>query len=216
MQDLREALETCTWLPVAPGWTEHYTDGVSQPFYVHQATGRKQWQRPAAVEPQPAVTPHVPTSMAPSLSRQSYTSEMSDTSLEAVSVLSTLAVRRQSGLRAAVSCPCNASDACAAVFDIKRTEEQRQVKQPLEEDSADVTSKLAELDMTGGRVQLIDSAGSFEALKAGPGRRQKKHRSVCYKQEMPAVKKGLRRSNSCQLHIQQSKMPLRQLLEFSN
>ncbi|KAL0049418.1 hypothetical protein WJX82_001832 [Trebouxia sp. C0006] len=53
-KDLQEALDSCAWLPVAPGWTEHIAPGYHQPFYFHQATGRKQWQRPAVVEAQPA------------------------------------------------------------------------------------------------------------------------------------------------------------------
>lgn len=53
MQDLQEALNTCTWEPVAAGWTEYYSEG--RPFYVHQATGYKQWDRPAATHV-PAVT----------------------------------------------------------------------------------------------------------------------------------------------------------------
>lgn len=45
-QDLQEAFNTCTWEPVAAGWTEYRAEG--RPYYVYQATGYKQWERPAA------------------------------------------------------------------------------------------------------------------------------------------------------------------------
>lgn len=47
-QDLQEAFNTCTWKPVAAGWTEYHSQG--RPYYVHQATGYKQWDRPAATD----------------------------------------------------------------------------------------------------------------------------------------------------------------------
>ena len=39
-------MNTCTWEPVPAGWTEYHSEG--RPYYVHQATGYKQWDRPAA------------------------------------------------------------------------------------------------------------------------------------------------------------------------
>jgi len=48
LQDLQEALNTCTWEPVAAGWAVYHAEG--RPFYVHQATGYKQWDRPAATD----------------------------------------------------------------------------------------------------------------------------------------------------------------------
>lgn len=213
MQDLRESLETCAWLPVAPGWTEHYTAGVQQPFYFHQATGRKQWQRPAAVE-QEAATSQAQAPQAPSLSRQSCASEISDTSLEEVAIRSSLSNRRQLGIRSAVSCPCNASDACAAVFDIKCKGEKRAAKHLREES---VSSKFAELDVSGSPGQLLDSASSFESARAGQGRLVKKLSPVSlFKQDLQEAKRGLRRSSSCQLHVQKVKMPKYQLLELSH
>ena len=214
LQDLKESLETCTWLPVAPGWTEHYTAGVQQPFYFHQATGRKQWQRPAAVEPQAASTPHAQVSQAPSLSRQSYASEVSDTSLEEVAIRSSQAQRRQMGIRSAVSCPCNASDACAAVFDIKGQGEKRQAKR-LRDD--DVSAQFAGMDVNGSPGLLMDSASSFEAARAGQGRVLKKLSPVSlFKQDIQEAK-GLRRSNSCQLLVQKVRVPSRrQLLKLSH
>ncbi|KAA6427019.1 MAG: hypothetical protein FRX49_03343 [Trebouxia sp. A1-2] len=47
-QDLQEAFNTCTWEPVAAGWTQYHAQGW--PYYVHQATGYKQWHRPAATD----------------------------------------------------------------------------------------------------------------------------------------------------------------------
>ena len=48
LQDLQEALDTCTWEPVAAGWAEYHAEG--RPYYVHRATGYKQWDRPAATD----------------------------------------------------------------------------------------------------------------------------------------------------------------------
>ncbi|DBA95156.1 TPA: hypothetical protein ACH3X1_015709 [Trebouxia sp. C0004] len=61
-QDLQKALDTCTWEPVAAGWTEYYSEG--RPYYVHQATGYKQWDRPA-VNDVPAVSFAVTHTQAP-------------------------------------------------------------------------------------------------------------------------------------------------------
>lgn len=36
----------CVWQPLAAGWNEYVTS--HRPFYVHHATGIKQWSRPAA------------------------------------------------------------------------------------------------------------------------------------------------------------------------
>lgn len=216
MQDLKESLETCTWLPVAPGWTEHYTTGVQQPFYYHQATGRKQWQRPAAVESQSVTTPHAQVSQAPALSRQSCVSEVSDTSLEEVAIRSSLALRQEMGIRSAVSCPCNASDACAAVFDIRCKGEKRQTKRLREED---VSSKFADMDVRGScsPAHLMDSASSLDAARTGQGRMLKKLSPVTlFKQDIQEAKQGLRRSSSCQLHVQKVKVPRHQLLELSH
>ena len=40
---------TCQWQPAPPGWTEYFAG--KWPFYVHHATGVKQWQRPMACIP---------------------------------------------------------------------------------------------------------------------------------------------------------------------
>ena len=214
MQDLKESLESCTWLPVAPGWTEHYTTGVQQPFYYHQATGRKQWHRPAAVESQSATTSHPQVSQAPALSRQSCVSEVSDTSLEEVAISRSLALRQQMGIRSAVSCPCNASDACAAVFDIKCKGDKRQTKRLREEE---VSSKFADMDVRGSPAHLMDSASSLDAARAGQGRLLKKLSPVSlFKQDIQEAKQGLRRSSSCQLHVQKVNAPRHQLLELSH
>lgn len=204
-KDLQEALDSCAWLPVAPGWTEHIAPGYHQPFYFHQATGRKQWQRPAVVEAQPAspfrVHPQSPVTLAGNssaagLSRPpSYASELSDHSLESASVR----MRQQpksAATRSAVSCPCDASDACTAVFDIRCRKEVRSAKRTRDED---VTSKLADLDVNEGYMALFDSASELESAKGGRSKRQQRHASSSehLQQGVQQVKAGLRRSNSC-------------------
>lgn len=207
LQDLQEALDSCAWLPVAPGWTEHYAPGIQQPFYVHQATGRKQWLRPAAVEAQPAspFRSHLQASSVtlasqsatPQLARPpSYASELSDNSLEATSMRMQQRLHR-SEARSAVSCPCNASDACAAVFDIRCREKVYHAKRTRDED---VTSKLADLDFSEGCMALFDSASELEAARTGQGKVHKRKMTSTeqFKQDMREAKEGLRRSNSCQ------------------
>ena len=204
-QDLQEALDSCAWLPVAPGWTEHIAPGYHQPFYFHQATGRKQWQRPAVVEAQPAspfrVHPQSPitlagVSSAAGLSRPpSYASELSDHSLENASVR-TRQQPKTAATRSAVSCPCDASDACTAVFDIRCRKEVRSAKRTRDED---VTSKLADLDVNEGCMALFDSASELESARGGQGKRQQRKTSSAehLQQGVQQVKAGLRRSNSC-------------------
>ncbi|DBA65847.1 TPA: hypothetical protein ACH3X2_002878 [Trebouxia sp. C0005] len=201
----KEALDSCAWLPVAPGWTEHVAPGYHQPFYFHQATGRKQWQRPAVVEAQPAspcrVHPQSPVtvagaSSAAGLSRpSSYASELSDHSLENASVR-TRQQPKTTATRSAVSCPCDASDACTAVFDIRCRKEVRSAKRARDED---VTSKLADLDVNEGCLALFDSASELESAKGGQGKRQQRKTSSAehLQQGVQQVKAGLRRSNSC-------------------
>lgn len=204
-QDLQEALDSCAWLPVAPGWTEHIAPGYHQPFYFHQATGRKQWQRPAVVEAQPAspfrVHPLSPVTLAgvssaAGLSRPpSYASELSDHSLENASVR-TRQQPKTAATRSAVSCPCDASDACTAVFDIRCRKEVRSAKRTRDED---VTSKLADLDVNEGCMALFDSASELESARGGQGKRQQRKTSSAehLQQGVQQVKAGLRRSNSC-------------------
>lgn len=204
-KDLQEALDSCAWLPVAPGWTEHIAPGYHQPFYFHQATGRKQWQRPAVVEAQPAspfiVHPQSPVTLAgissaTGLSRpSSYASELSDHSLENASVRMRQPPK-MAATRSAVSCPCDASDACTAVFDIRCRKEVRSAKRTRDED---VTSKLADLDVDEGCMALFDSASELESAKGGQGKRQQRKASSAehLQQGVQQVKAGLRRSNSC-------------------
>lgn len=205
MQDLQEALDSCTWLPVAPGWTEHFAPGIHQPFYHHQATGRKQWQRPAAVETEPAAPLRTQSqsavllasqAAAPQLARpSSYTSEVSDTSLESFS-FRRKQKRSRLQARSAVSCPCDASDACAAVFDIRCKEDERNAKRIRDED---VTSKLADLEIEESAIPLFDSASELEAAQAGQGKLQSKtiRSNVQSRQATQQLKEGLRRSSSC-------------------
>ncbi len=202
LQDLQGALHSCAWLPVAPGWTEHFAPGVHQPFYFHQATGRKQWQRPAAVESQPASPFRTQPSVmlasqaaAPQLSRPpSYASELSDNSLETASIRLHQRPNR-SEARSAVSCPCDATDACTAVFDIRSKEEIHSSKRTRDED---MTSKLAELDMNEGCIALFDSASELEGVRTGQGKSRKLTSTQQFKHDMQQAKEGLRRSNSCQ------------------
>ena len=200
-QDLQEALDSCAWLPVAPGWTEHIAPGYHQPFYFHQATGRKQWQRPAVVEAQPAspfrVHPQSPVTLAgvSSAAGPSYASELSDHSLESASVR-TRQQPKTTVTRSAVSCPCDASDACTAVFDIRCRKEVRSAKRTRDED---VTSKLADLDVNEKCMTLFDSASELESARGGQGKRQQRKTSSAERlqQGVQQVKAGLRRSNSC-------------------
>ena len=142
-------------------------------------------------------------------------SEVSDTSLEEVAIRSSLALRQEMGIRSAVSCPCNASDACAAVFDIKCKGEKRQTKRLREED---VSSKFADMDVNrSSPAHLMDSASSLDAARTGQGRMLKKLRPVSlFKQDIQEAKHGLRRSSSCQLHVQKVKVPRHQLLQLSH
>lgn len=56
LQDVQEALNTCVYQPLAAGWSKYFT--AHRPFYVHHATGRKQWKRPAAGDaPAMSITP---------------------------------------------------------------------------------------------------------------------------------------------------------------
>ncbi|DBA96680.1 TPA: hypothetical protein ACH3X1_015531 [Trebouxia sp. C0004] len=204
-KDLQEALDSCAWLPVAPGWTEHIAPGYHQPFYFHQATGRKQWQRPAVVEAQPAspfrVHPQSPVtiagnSSAAGLSRpSSYASELSDHSLENASVR-TRQQPKTAATRSAVSCPCDASDACTAVFDISCRKEVRSAKRTCDED---VTSKFADLDVHEKCMALFDSASELESAQGEQGKRQQRKASSAehLQQNVQQVKAGLWRSNSC-------------------
>ena len=197
---------------MAPGWTEHFAPGVHQPFYYHQATGRKQWQRPAAVEAEPAAplrtqsqsavllasqaaVPQLASQAAvPQLSRPlSYTSEVSDTS-ESFS-LRRKQKRSRPHARSAVSCPCDASDACAAVFDIRGKEDERNAKRMRDED---VTSKLADLDVEESATPLFDSASELEAARGGQSKlHSRKISSSAQSRRDQQVKEGLRRSSSC-------------------
>ena len=217
LQDLQEAFDSCAWLPVAPGWTEHFAPGIQQPFYFHQATGRKQWQRPAAVEtelvspfrnyPQSAVT--LASQAAQQLSRPaSHASEQLDNSLEAASVR-LQHCSSKSETRSAVSCPCDASDACAAVFDIRCREGKRNGKRGFEED---VTSKLASLDVSDGRIALFDSASELEPARTGQDRllhdklnQMRPAQPITH--SMP--KRNLRRSSSCQWTSRELKLALK-------
>lgn len=237
VQDLREALETCTWLPPKSGWTEHYASGVQQPFYVHQATGRKQWQRPAALEPHflsaqvsQIASASQPSTIMPSASltpdlhlpgpSPPHRPESTDATqrLEEGPIRTSAAVRRRrAGARAAVSCPCNASDACAAAFDIKHRKDRLQAKR-LRESSSDVTSKLAELDLVDVS-QLVgsDSENPLEEARMGYGRRQRKLSPVkAFVAEMHALRERRPRSNSCQLSAEQSWSLCRQQMELSH
>lgn len=203
LQDLQEALDSCAWQPVAPGWTEHFAPGIQQPFYFHQATGRKQWQRPAAVEAEPTSQPLSTVTLASNsqaaasqLSRpSSYASELSDNSLESASAVRVLRRPKRSATRSAVSCPCDASDACTAVFDIRCREEAHSSKRMRDED---VSSKLAELDVSAGCVALFDSASEIEAARIGQGKKLQRKVSpkAHIKQDVQRGKQKLRRSNS--------------------
>ena len=103
----------------------------------------------------------------------------------------------RSEARSAVSCPCNASDACAAVFDIRCREKVYHAKRTRDED---VTSKLADLDFSEGCMALFDSASELEAARTGQGKVHKRKMTSTeqFKQDMRQAKEGLRRSNSCQ------------------
>ena len=242
VQDLREALETCTWLPPKSGWTEHYASGWQQPFYVHQATGQKQWQRPAALEPHSTLVPAAQVSQASSLPQQAaappsaslrdpqelhmpvvsppYRAEPSDATLrvEEAPIRPSAAVRRRrAGLRAAVSCPCNASDACAAAFDIKDKKDRLRAKR-LRESSSDVTSKLAELDVVDvSQLEGNDCASPLKVARLGHGRLQRKLSPVkAFVAEMHALREGRLRSSSCQLPAGQAWVHSCQQVELSH
>ena len=201
MQDLQEALDSCTWLPVAPGWTEHFAPGIQQPFYFHQATGRKQWQRPAAVETEPTTPLRGQSQSTFSVSSQqlsrpsSYTSEAPDSSLKSAAIRMKQK-RSRSQARSAVSCPCDASDACAAVFDMRNKEDQRASKRIRDEE---VTSRLADLQVQDSATQLIDSASELAAARAGASKfeHSKLSSSLQPEQNKQQVKESLRRSSSC-------------------
>lgn len=47
-KDLVEGLRSCVWVPLPDGWVEHHDKKSGQPYYVHTASGKKQWDRPAA------------------------------------------------------------------------------------------------------------------------------------------------------------------------
>lgn len=46
-KDLVEGLRSCVWVPLPDGWDEHHDKKSGQPYYVHSASGKKQWDRPA-------------------------------------------------------------------------------------------------------------------------------------------------------------------------
>ena len=207
MQDLQEALDSCTWLALAPGWTEHVVQGMHQPFYFHQATGCKQWQRPAAVETQPATpfrchthSPLASQGVAAQLSRPSSVGQgvVPDRFLQS----RTKQKRHRSPVQSAVSCPCNASDACAAVFNIKcKGDQQRNAKRIRDED---VTSRLADINIepdvtdVSNCSAIIDSASELEAARLGQVKLQ--HRKVGYNMRFGQNWEGkgsLERSSSC-------------------
>lgn len=208
-QDLQEALDSCTWLPVAPGWTEHFAPGGHKPFYYHQATGRKQWQRPAAVETEPATSSRCQPQPSVPLAPQGLAAQLSSTSPFGQDAVPDRMVRSGSKqkrsrplARSAVSCPCDASDACAAVFDIKCKEDRHSAKRVRDGDE-DVTSRLADINIDGnlkdGGSAIIDSASELEALQTGQGKLQ--HRKLSPnmhpRHNKQQVKESLRRSSSC-------------------
>lgn len=110
--------------------------------------------------------------------------------------------RNRSSARSSVSCPCDASDACAAVFDIKCKEDLRSAKRVRNED---VTSRLADIDIKSDLTDcctssaIIDSASELEAARTGQGKMQ--HRKVGSllhsRHNKDHVKGSLRRSSSC-------------------
>lgn len=194
-------------MPVAPGWTEHFATGILQPFYIHQATGCKQWQRPAAVEAEP-VTPSRCQSQSP-LASASYSgaaqlSKSLPFGRDGVPVRylqsrTTQKRNRSPAARSSVSCPCDASDACTAVFDIKCKEDLRSAKRMRNED---VTSRLAEIDIKADMSDcctssaIIDSASELEAARTGQGKLQ--HRKIGSRSHSKHNEQGsLRRSSSC-------------------
>ena len=207
LQDLQEAFDSCAWLPVAPGWTEHFVPGFQQPFYVHQATGRKQWQRPAAVETQQAVPLNRTASATVTVVSQDSAQQLDRPSSQASGVCtqtrSTDAVSKhgqfgRSEARSAVSCPCDASDACAAVFDIKSRTGLRAAKRARDED---VTSKLADLELREGCMALFDSASEFEMHQTAfesDAHKQNLTSPQQLRHKLQHAKEGLRRSHSCQ------------------
>lgn len=205
MQDLQGALDSCTWLPVAPGWTEHSAPGILQPFYFHQATGRKQWQRPAAVDSEPTTPSRCQLQSSVVLASQGVAAQLSVPSpvgQEGLLHSRTKQKRSRSPARSAVSCPCDASDACAAVFDIKCKEDLRCAKRMRDED---VTSRLADFaiksDMSGSGASsaIIDSASELEAARVGQSKLEnmKISSNVPLRHSKEHVKGSLRRSSSC-------------------
>jgi G3E family GTPase len=48
---LLEGLRSCVWVPLPEGWAEHADARSGQPFFVHAASGKKQWERPAGAAP---------------------------------------------------------------------------------------------------------------------------------------------------------------------
>lgn len=217
MQDLQEAMDSCTWLPVAPGWTEHSAPGILQPFYFHQATGRKQWQRPAAVESEPTTPSRCQSQSSVALASQAVAAQRSTPSpfgQDGLLHSRTKQKRNRSPARSAVSCPCDASHACAAVFDIKCKEDLRCAKRMRDED---VTSRLADVDiksdMRGGGTSsaIIDSASELEAARIGQGQLQNKkistHTHFRHSKEQLKGSSSLRRSNSCPWTPEQTEKP---------
>lgn len=209
MQDLQEALDSCTWLPVAPGWTEHFATGILQPFYIHQATGCKQWQRPAAVEAEPVTPSRCHSQAAVASASQSGAAQLSkplpsgqDGAPVRLLQGRTKQKRNRSSARSSVSCPCDASDACAAVFDIKCKEDLRSAKRMRNED---VTSRLAEIDIKSDMTDcctssaIIDSASELEAARTGQGKMQNRKvgSHLHLRHNKDRVKGSLRRSSSC-------------------
>lgn len=47
-KDLEEGFRSCVWVPLPDGWKEHLDKKTEQPYYIHEGTGEKTWQRPSA------------------------------------------------------------------------------------------------------------------------------------------------------------------------
>ena len=228
MQDLQEALDSCTWLPVAPGWTEHFAPGVHQPFYFHQATGRKQWQRPAPVETEPATSSRSQSQPPETLPSQDVTVQLfkpsparHDAFCDSIVQRGSRQKRNRPPGRSAVSCPCDASDACAAVFDIKCQGEQRNGKrmrgERMRNGDQDVTSKLADISIDpdlreiNNGIGIIDSASELEAARIGKLQHRKLGPNVQPRHDKQQVKELLRRSSSCPWTPKQSEHVRKQM-----
>ncbi|KAL3156866.1 hypothetical protein ABBQ38_001135 [Trebouxia sp. C0009 RCD-2024] len=224
-KDLQEALDSCTWLPVVPGWTEHFAPGVHQPFYFHQATRRKQWHRPAPVETEPAISSRCQSQSPVTVLSPGATAQLVKPSPVAQDALCDGNVQRgrrqkrnRPPARSAVSCPCDASDACAAVFDIKCQEDQRTAKR-VRNGGQDVTSRLADCSIDadmrdfGSSIAIIDSASELEASRVGQGKlpHRKLGANIQARHDKQQVKEPLRRSSSCPWTPKQSEHVRKQM-----